>query len=273
MDDLAGTAPAKLNLALHVRRRRADGYHDLETIFAFTDFGDRLTARVADDLSLMVSGEFADAAGGDDDNLVLRAARTLAIAAGVAPRAALSVDKRIPVAAGLGGGSADAAAALRLLNRLWGLDWSAARLAAVAATLGADVPACVASQTCFGSGKGDALGPLPAIWAGVPVLLVNPRVAVATGPVFAGWDGADRGALDPRGAPAEWRNDLAPAAMAIAPVVGTVLGWLAARPGTIFTRLSGSGATCFALFNDVSARDAAAVLCPSGWWRCTTFLR
>ena len=272
MDD-AGFAPAKLNLALHVRRRRDDGYHDLETIFAFADFGDRVTASAADTLTLAVTGPFAGSAGQGDDNLVLRAARALAAAGGVAPRAALSLDKRIPVAAGLGGGSADAAAALRVLNELWGLDWPAPRLIEVAASLGADVPACVASVACLGTGRGAHLAPLPPRWTGTPVLLVNPRVAVPTGPVFAGWDGVDGGALDPGGDPARWRNDLTAPALGIAPVIGDVLAWLAARGGATLARLSGSGATCFALFETSATRDAAAADCPAEWWHAATTLR
>ena len=152
-------APAKVNLALHLRRRRDDGYHDLETLFAFTDFGDTLAVADGDGLTLTVIGPFADAVG-DGDNLVLRAARALAGAAGCPAVAALTLDKRIPVAAGLGGGSADAAAALRLLNRFWRLDWPLGRLAAVADPLGADVPACVFSRTMAGTGRGDALSPV-----------------------------------------------------------------------------------------------------------------
>ena len=255
-------APAKLNLALHVRRRRRDGYHDLETIFAFTDFGDTLTVEPGDGLSLRVVGPYAAAAGTGDDNLVLRAARALAGAAGFPVRAALTLDKRIPVAAGLGGGSADAAAALRLLARHWRLDWPTARLVALAAGVGADVPACIESRTCLGSGTGTALAPLPARWTAAPVLLVNPRVAVPTGPVFAGWDGVDRGPLDPALPLTALRNDLAASATALAPPVAAVLVWLAGRSGVTLARMSGSGATCFALFESSAARDEAAAACP-----------
>ncbi len=265
-------APAKLNLALHVRARRADGYHDLETIFAFTAFGDTLTAEVADGLSLRLTGPFADAAGAGGDNLVLRAARALAAATGETRGAALALDKRIPVAAGLGGGSADAAAALRLLDRLWGLDWPEARLLDIAAGLGADVPACVLSRACLGGGTGAALAPLATDWAGTPVLLVNPRVAVPTGPVFAGWDGIDRGRLDVRRPLGELRNDLTVPAVAIAPIIAEVLTWLAARHGVTLARMSGSGATCFALFDSPESRDAAMDACPAEWWQTATAL-
>ena len=270
---LTEIAPAKINLALHLRRRRPDGYHDLETIFAFTQFGDTLRVAPAAVLSLTLSGGFAAAAGAGDDNLVLRAARALAAAAGVATGAAITLEKHIPVAAGLGGGSADAAAALRLLVRLWGLDWSAERLEALAAGLGADVPACVQSRTCFGSGRGDALMPWPDALAGMPVLLVNPRIAVPTGPVFAGWDQVDRGGIVAGTPLTELRNDMTAAALGIAPVIGNVLAALATT-NAVLARMSGSGATCLALYADIASRDAAATaLAPHGWWQAATALR
>jgi 4-diphosphocytidyl-2-C-methyl-D-erythritol kinase len=272
-ESLSEPAPAKVNLALHLRRRRADGYHDLETVFAFTRFGDTLHAAPADSLSLAVAGEFAGPAGQGPDNLVLRAARALAEAAGITAGAALVLDKRIPVAAGLGGGSADAGAALRLLNRLWRLDWPELRLRHIAERLGADVPACVASRTCFGAGRGDVLGDWPDSLAGTPILLVNPRVAVPTGPVFAGWDQHDKGGII-AGAPlCELRNDMTAAAMALAPVIGEVLAALAATPGTTLVRMSGSGATCLALYDSPAARDAAAAaLSARNWWLAPTEL-
>ena len=270
---LSEFAPAKINLALHLRRRRDDGYHDLETIFAFADFGDTLTAVAAEALSLTITGPFAGAAGAGDDNLVLRAARALATAAGVPDGAALSLDKHIPVAAGLGGGSADAAAALRLLARLWGLDWSSARLEALAAALGSDVPACVASRTSFGSGRGEALAPWPDTMAGVPLLLVNPRVAVPTGPVFAGWNQVDRGGITNGVALVELRNDMTAAAVRLAPMIGNVLAALATTD-PVLARMSGSGATCLALYADTAARDrAAAMLAPHCWWQMATAIR
>lgn len=266
-------APAKINLALHLRRRRPDGYHDLETIFAFTDFGDELAAEPADALSLAITGPFAAPAGAGDDNLVLRAARALADAAGVKSGAALALDKRIPVAAGLGGGSADAGAALRLLSRLWGLDWPPARLAALAAGLGSDVPACVLSQTCFGSGRGEALAPWPGTLTGIPVLLVNPRVAVPTGPVFAAWDQVDRGGIATGTPLADLRNDMTAAAVGLAPLISDVLAALATTDA-VLTRMSGSGATCLALYADTDTRDrAAALLAPQGWWQAATAIR
>jgi 4-diphosphocytidyl-2-C-methyl-D-erythritol kinase len=270
---LTEAAPAKLNLALHLRHRRDDGYHALETLFAFTHFGDTLHAEAADGLSLEASGDYAEAAGQGPDNLVLRAARALAQAAGVAAGARLTLEKHIPVAAGLGGGSADAAAALRLLNRLWGLDWPVSRLVALAATLGSDVPACVVSKSVFGHGRGEALEPWAGAVSGRPVLLVNPRVALATGPVFAGWDGQDVGPLDPEAPLEALRNDMTAAACALAPVVGELLSALAFTSPAL-ARMSGSGATCFALYEDDAARDAAAeALAGHGWWQtCTTLI-
>ncbi|GGE04949.1 4-diphosphocytidyl-2-C-methyl-D-erythritol kinase [Polymorphobacter glacialis] len=260
-------APAKVNLALHLRRRRADGYHDLETVFAFTAFGDSLSVATAPGLSLVVEGAFAGAAGQGDDNLVLRAARALAAAAGIGDGAALTLDKRIPVAAGLGGGSADAAAALRLLNRFWGLRWPEARLTALAADLGADVPACVVSRTCFGSGRGEVLAAWPDDLGGMPILLVNPLVAVPTGPVFAGWDRIDRGPIEPGAALNSLRNDMTAAAMALAPAIGDVLAALESAGGATLVRMSGSGATCLAMYADKAARRAAAAaLGRRGWW-------
>lgn len=264
-------APAKINLALHIRRRRDDGYHDLETVFAFTRFGDTLTFADADALSLTMTGPWAGAV--DGDNLVLRAARALAAASGVPPHGTIALDKHIPVAAGLGGGSANAAAALRLLDRAWALDWPLERLLPIASGLGADVPACLVGATCFGIGRGEALTPIDAGVAGRAAVLVNPRVAVATGPVFAAWDGIDRGALNP----ADWRsgrNDLATGAIAMAPVIADVLDLLAAgRPEIV--RMSGSGATCFALYADAADARAAVSRVRAerpGWWAEATAL-
>jgi len=259
-------APAKLNLALHVRARRADGYHELETLFAFTRFGDSLEAVAADDWSLLVRGPMADAAGPLADNLVLRAARAFAGASGSKARYALRLDKCIPVAAGLGGGSADAAAALRLLNRLAGDPLTVIDLEHIGAELGADVPACVRSATAFGTGKGEALASGPML-SGTAVLLVNPRVPVPTGPVFRAWDGRDLGPLG-----ADWRaarNDLEAPAIGLQPVIADVLDWLRSLPGVSLARMSGSGATCFALFEG----RIPPVTAPNGWWAQATELR
>ena len=262
-------APAKLNLALHVRGKRADGRHAIETVFAFCIDGDRLSAGEAAELSLTVTGPFAAELGNEDDNLVIRAARALAGSAGVQQGAAITLDKRLPVASGLGGGSADAAAALRLLTAMWGIDPHHAE--AVAPTLGSDVPACLFSVPMRGEGLGDELTQidLPDI-SGAPVLLVNPRIALSTAEVFEGWDGIDHGPLE------DWRlgrNDLQPTAIALVPQIETILAWLSAQAGAEFVRMSGSGATCFALFESDEARDRAAEAVPREWWHLPTSLR
>ena len=254
------TAHAKLNLALHVRGREPDGYHRIETLFAFCEDGDELTAAPAEWLSLRVTGPFAAALEDEADNLVLKAARAL----GVTDRA-LTLDKRLPVASGIGGGSADAAAALRLLGA------GRADLEEIAARLGADVPACLLSRTARGEDRGDRLVPVEAPdLAGMSVLLVNPRVPLSTAAVFAAWDGVDRG---PLGDWHEGRNDLEPAARRLVPEIGAVLEALA---DAAFARMSGSGATCFGVYDSAAARDAAAARIAAarpGWWLSQTRLR
>ena len=265
------TAYAKINLALHVRGLRVDGYHDLETLFAFVDTGDVLHAAPADQFSLTLTGPFAADLANDADNLVLRAARLLAEHNGVTSALAFTLDKRLPIASGIGGGSADAAAALRLAARIWGPKLITVAPSALAGILGADVPACVVSRTCFGTGVGDRLVELdPGGVALAPVLLVNPRVACLTGPVFRAWDQIDRGPLDP----AQWRqarNDLETPAIALVPEIGAVLAALR-QTGATLVRMSGSGATCFALYDDPAARDRAAGqiadIRPQWWTLC-----
>lgn len=271
------TAYAKLNLALHVRARRADGYHDLESLFAFCADGDVLSGEATDDgaIRLRLSGPFGEALDGGEDNLVMRAALALQAAAGVGEGAELHLAKHLPIAAGLGGGSADAAAALRLLVRLWGVRPMDVDLFEIAASLGADVPACLASATMFGSGVGDRLRAVDLDLSGMPVLLVNPGVACLTGPVFRAWDGVDRGPLDP----ASWRegrNDLADPALRLVPEIGDVLAVLSAVEGATIVRMSGSGATCFALFDTPQARGSAAsdiVRRYPRWWLLASTLR
>jgi 4-diphosphocytidyl-2-C-methyl-D-erythritol kinase len=179
------------------------------------------------------------------------------------------LDKRLPLASGIGGGSADAAAALRLLTSLWQIDPACAEQ--VAPSLGSDVPACLLSLPARGEGTGDRLIPiaLPDL-SGTPVLLVNPRVPLSTAEIFAGWDGEDHGPLD------DWRdagNDLEAPAIRLAPQVRTVLAWLSAQAGVRFVAMSGSGATCFALFDSEQARDRAADAVPREWWNLATYLR
>jgi 4-diphosphocytidyl-2-C-methyl-D-erythritol kinase len=273
---IAESAPAKVNLYLHVTGRRADGYHLLDSLAVFGPAADGLALAPADDLSLALDGPFGAALDAEPDNLVLRAARALAAAAGVPARAALVLTKRLPIASGIGGGSADAAAALRGLDRLWGLGLGEARLAALAAPLGADIPVCVASRPARMAGVGERLSAAPAI-PGCGLLLVNPGVALATPAVFkARAGGFTPPALLPAGWPdaaamagdlAALRNDLEAPAIALCPVVAEVLAALRALPGCLLARMSGSGATCFCLFADPAAARAAAAHLPGGWWR------
>ena len=262
-------APAKINLALHVRGGMPDGRHRIETVFAFCTDGDRLSGEAADGLSLTASGPFAAELPSAEDNLVLKAAEALRDAASVSTGAAIRLEKRLPVASGIGGGSADAAATLRLLTSLWRIDPTHA--SAVAAEIGSDVPACLLSLSARGEGAGDEITQvdLPGI-SGSPILLINPRVQLPTAEVFAGWDGVDLGPLG------DWRvgrNDLEAPAKALVPQIETVLAWLSVQPGADFVRMSGSGATCFALFDNEEARDAAADRVPREWWRLATHLR
>ncbi len=267
--ELTEFAPAKLNLALHVRARRSDGYHALETLFAFcADIGDRLSASPADRIELALVGTEAAALAGEGDNLVLRAARMLAEAADVKAGAFLRLDKQLPVASGIGGGSADAAATLRLLNRLWDLGWSLDRLMPLAMRLGADVPACLHGRAALGSGVGEQLDFLASPWPAAAVLLVNCRQPLSTAAVFSAWDGVDRGPLDDA-RPGAWRNDLEEPAIRLAPAIADTLTGLRALPGARMARMSGSGATCFALFDSpdeaVSGQRTLAAAYPH-WW-------
>ena len=265
------TAYAKINLALHVRRRREDGYHELETLFAFVDAGDELTARRSDRDELTVVGEFAGQISDPFGNLVSKALAKLPRADGLS----IVLEKNLPVAAGLGGGSADAGAVLRLVRDGFGLpeDWRER-----AAKLGADVPACVESVVCIGRGTGTELEPVENDVAGCAVLLVNPRMPLATGPVFAAWDGEDRGPL-PQGPASriafEGRNDLEAPAIALCPPVAEVLASLRAA-GAELVRMSGSGATCFALDRRpgviAEAAERIAREHPD-WWQMTGKLR
>ncbi len=265
------TAFAKINLALHVRARREDGYHELETLFAFVDDGDRLSAATALQDELRTIGEFGSQLDDPFRNIVAKALGKLPRASGWA----VTLDKRLPIAAGLGGGSADAGAVFRMVEAAQGLpaDW-----AARAAKLGADVPACVRSITCIGRGTGTELEPIDNDLAGMGVLLVNPRVPLATGPVFKGWDGVDRGPL-PQGSvraiTLAGRNDLELAAIALCPAIAGVLAALT-ETQPLVARMSGSGATCFALYecHDVMREAAEKLsLARPGWWQMTGSLR
>ena len=265
---LSETAYAKINLALHVRRRREDGYHELETLFAFVDAGDVLTAEPAAQDSVTTQGEFAGVLDNPFDNLVARALSALPRPQGLG----VTLEKNLPVAAGLGGGSADAGAVFRIVEALHGLPdgWQAR-----AAKLGADVPACVLSKTHIGLGTGTEQRDVEDDLAETPVLLVNPRVPLTTGPVFKAWDGVDRGPL-PEGPASrialEGRNDLEAPAISLCPIIANVLSALRATNPWL-ARMSGSGATCFALYDTAEARDAARAAMPSEWWTMAGALR
>jgi 4-diphosphocytidyl-2-C-methyl-D-erythritol kinase len=271
-------APAKINLYLHVVGRRADGFHELDSLVAFADIGDFVTAAPARELSFAIDGPFAGALAGEADNLVLRAARSLAEHLGVAPGAALRLTKNLPVASGVGGGSSDAAATLRALSRLWRADLPPGVLAGLAAGLGADVPVCLVAAPAWLGGIGEALEPAPPL-PETGIVLVNPGVALPTPAVFkarrGAFSAAARFAEAPRDAAAlaallrRRGNDLAEAAIGIVPEIATVLSALTRSDGALLTRMSGSGATCFALFatSEAAARAAASLAAERpGWW-------
>jgi 4-diphosphocytidyl-2-C-methyl-D-erythritol kinase len=270
-------ARAKINLYLHVLGRRDDGYHLLDSLVAFAGVGDDLVCREAADITLRMTGPFAASLLGEGDNLVLRAARRLRLVSGK-PKlgAALTLTKRLPVASGIGGGSADAAATLLALDRLWNLDLGAARLADIGLDLGADVPVCLAGVPSFMAGVGEALAPAPAL-PPAHVVLINPGLALPTASVFRRFAGAFSPAGRWSEAPADaatlaqWlatrANDLTDAALGIVPAIGTVLSALKASQGCLLARMSGSGATCFGLYADAAAATAAAAtLSRPSWW-------
>ncbi len=270
-NDDSEIACAKINLALHVRKRLANGYHDIETVFAFLDHGDLLSVEPHDEITLSITGPFAKGLS-DKNNLVLDAARLLAGSAGTAAGASIFLEKRLPIASGIGGGSADAAAALRLLNRYWDAGLSLSELVELSAPLGADVPACVVNQTCTGKGIGQDLAPLDnGALAGYFVLLVNPLVPVSTASIFRDWDGFDQGAL-PAGSLLDillsGRNDLQGPAERLAPAISDILSNLN-ETGALVSRMSGSGATCFALYEtERQAEDAKKMVSaelPDSW--------
>ncbi|HZZ69207.1 MAG TPA: 4-(cytidine 5'-diphospho)-2-C-methyl-D-erythritol kinase [Phenylobacterium sp.] len=280
-------APAKVNLFLHVGAPGGDGYHPICSLMAFADVGDLVSTFDAEALVLRVAGPFARELAGEGDNLILRAARALIAEARrpVAP-VGLSLEKRLPVASGLGGGSSDAGAALRLLREVLGLEIDNAALEALAAGLGADGPACLWGAPAIAQGRGERLSPAP----GLPPLdavLVRPPVPVSTAQVYRAFDAAGRfGEVAPPTMPdafedardlAAWlggqRNDLQAPAIAVAPEVGVVLDTLADEPETLLARVSGSGGTCFALCaGDIEAEGLAErieAMAPD-WWvqRC-----
>jgi 4-diphosphocytidyl-2-C-methyl-D-erythritol kinase len=269
-------AGAKLNLFLHVTARRADGYHCLDSLVVFTELADTIMVEAAEDLSLAITGPFAAGLPTDGRNLVMRAAELLARAAGITARGRIGLHKMLPVAAGIGGGSADAAAALLALRALWQVPIDDAGLDDLAARLGADVPVCLRAGPCMISGIGHDVAGAPAL-PSFALLLANPNLALATADVF-------KHLAVPLQPPEPWpqdpvpdlasalgrtRNDLEPAARQLAPVVGEVLAELAALPHCRLARMSGSGATCFGLFDDLSAaRTGAGKLAArrKNWW-------
>jgi 4-diphosphocytidyl-2-C-methyl-D-erythritol kinase len=276
-------APAKLNLYLHVTGKRPDGYHLLDGLVAFTDVYDTLTLTPSESIEFTADGPFAAGFGDEDpaSNLVVRAARGLAEATGNEIRVAFHLTKNLPVASGIGGGSADAAAALRGLARLWGIDPSSPVVLDVAAGLGADVPVCVIGHAGFIGGIGTDLAPAPKLPA-AGLLLVNPGIGLSTPSVYRAHQGGFTPAMRFDSAPAdadslaallgERRNDLTDAAMSLVPEIAIVLSAIATLPGCLLTRMSGSGATSFGIFADADAAKRAGEALQqlhSDWWVAT----
>lgn len=273
-------APAKVNLFLHVGPLDADGYHPLASLVAFTDIGDRLSLAPAGSSRLAVTGPFSGALAGEDDNLVLRALRSLDA------DLPLILDKQLPVASGLGGGSADAGAALRLARRVLALDLDDAGLLALAGRIGADGPMCLFARPAWAEGRGDRMSPVPDL-PPLAAVLVNPGQPSPTGAVYRAYDAGPPATADRPAPPADWsvaaviawlaqqRNDLQAPAVTLCPAIGTALDAVAATPGVRLARMSGSGATVFGLCEDAAAaRTAAAALSAAhpDWWVRPTVL-
>lgn len=271
-------ARAKVNLYLHVVGKRTDGYHLLDSLAVFPDIGDRLRVQPANDLTLTIDGPMAGALAAETDNIVMKAARALAQAAGIPPRAALHLTKVLPIASGIGGGSADGAAALRGLCALWGVTLPEAQLAKIALAIGADLPVCLRSRPTKMAGIGEILSDPPALppaW----MLLVNPTVALSTPAVFkarapgfsppAPLTTPPRDAADLALALHSRTNDLSAPAIALAPVIAEVLAAIGHQPDCLLARMSGSGATCFGLFPTVAAVERAVKALAASqpqWW-------
>ncbi|MFK4057893.1 4-(cytidine 5'-diphospho)-2-C-methyl-D-erythritol kinase [Brevundimonas sp. NPDC046655] len=276
---LSGLAPAKINLFLHVGPVAADGYHPLASLVAFADVGDVVTVARAEALSLSVTGPFGAALAGEGDNLILRGLRALGEAAGIgAPPVAVSLEKKLPIAAGLGGGSADAGTAIRLAARLLNLNLDEAALEAVAGVVGADGPMCLRARPAWATGRGDDLNDEPRL-PPLHAVLLNPGLPSPTGAVYRAYDDAPAGGADYPNAPGDWspaavidwlkgqRNDLEAPALRVTPGIAEALSAMRAAPGCRLTRMSGSGATVFGLFDDAAAAEnAAVVLQRPGWW-------
>ena len=283
MDFISVKAPAKVNLYLHVTGRRPDGYHLLDSLFVFAEDGDVISVRKAEKLSLRIVGPYAGGLSDGEDNIVLKAARALAEACGTVPAAEIVLEKNLPVASGIGGGSSDAAATLKALMRLWKKDVPAEKLEEIALRLGADVPSCLAAEAVQVSGIGDILVPAPVL-PKLFMLLVNPNKPVSTPAVFKARDpvfskpspfvekitdfDAFVEELKKR------HNDLCEAACRIEPDVRQVLTVLEKNPFCRFSGMSGSGGTCFALFaSDAEASSAyenLRVEYPNWWFFNTT---
>lgn len=279
IDVVEAFAPAKINLFLHVGEKRGDDFHELESLVVFADVGDRLSFVQSDTLVLSVGGSFGDGLVAQSDNLVLRAARALAAHVHGSKGATISLTKDLPVSSGIGGGSADAAATLRGLTRLWGLDVSWPELRSIGATLGSDVPVCVESRPSWMQGRGERVTPAGTV-PGLPMVLVNPGIAVSTADVFSRLRLHSRTTTQDR-APRHFErreliallkstaNDLEAPALAVAPIIGKVLDELSRMPGAELWRMSGSGATCFALFEEPAAAEMAAIALSHShpdWW-------
>ncbi len=286
--DQPGFAPAKINLYLHVTGRRADGYHTLDSLVVFADVGDRLTLTPQTDFSFTLEGPLAEALRGEppENNLVVRAAQKLAALTGNTLDAALTLYKCLPTASGIGGGSTDAAATLRLLALHWGLSLQDPRLFTLAASLGQDIPCCLQAQTCYFKGIGAETDPGPAL-PPLPAVLVNPRQAVPTPAVFQARQGAfqpEARLTDTPSTPADLAamlkartNGLAAPAIQLLPAIGEVLKALESTPDILLARMSGSGATCFGLYatQDQAQKAAAQITTqhPSWWCRPTILVR
>ncbi|HAE03160.1 MAG TPA: 4-(cytidine 5'-diphospho)-2-C-methyl-D-erythritol kinase [Rhodospirillaceae bacterium] len=273
---LTALAPAKVNLSLRITGRRADGYHLLDSLVAFTDFGDRIDVSAADRLTLTVQGPFADVVPRDESNLVIKAAQRLAQAAGIEAQAHITLTKTLPAAGGIGGGSSDAATVLRLLIQHWALTLPAQDLNRLALALGADVPVCLINKPCRMTGIGENLSPLPPL-PPVGIVLINPGHPCETPAVFRARSGpfsAPALAFNPgmtahslAEALQQDPNDLTEAALQICPSIRQVLDHLAGSPGILLSRMSGSGATCFGLYDSPDqAQKAASDLAHPGWW-------
>lgn len=267
------TAYAKINLALHILGRRDDGYHDIDTIFAFMDSGDTLSVEHSDSIKLDITGPFASALDCDmRDNLITKVAFRLREHCNVNRGARITLTKNLPIASGIGGGSADAAAAARLLNRYWELNNSLEELCAIVGDLGADIAACIHSGTCRGEGIGNDILLLSELQTqGIPILLVNPKITVSTGPIFTAWDGQSGGRIDKFDVQSIVKylgNDMERAAVALFPKISEVLNALQ-HNNPVLSRMSGSGATCFAIYDTLSDRDNAKAYIEEhykDWW-------